>query len=199
MSTASLIKHAQDLINHPRTGAEERDAAQRLLDRLLKRIRIVVAETGAYNPYAISYGPKYTHGRYVPLDEIAKMMRADISAARKLGKKAAKATPTAGAVEIPDPIGNAPAEIRITVKFQYYSGGGAIDIYVRNVPTDWGFTTETDRWGHERQAPTQALKDLADALREIHWSYNYDGSDAQTDYFNRNYYGGVMTPEGTML
>lgn len=189
------IQILQALIDHPRTGDEERDAARRMLARVLAKANANgehLKPTGWVDHR--SYGAKYDDVRGIyDIAVIAKLMRADIKISRKLGLKAAEP----GEIAIPDPIADAPAQIKISVRTQKYSGGGSINILIRDVPEDWRTVCYDDR-GNERRGCGPALAALADELRAIHQAYNYNGSDAMTDYFDVNYYGGVSVeePEG---
>jgi hypothetical protein len=193
--TAKKLQLLKALIDHPRTSEEERDAARRMLKRTLDK-----AAAGGEKPTATgwvdhrTYGAKYQQVRGLRLAEIAKLMRADIKLARKIGLKAAEP----GAIAIPDPIAEAPTGIKFSVTTQMYSGGGSIDITIKNIPADWGYTEE-DHGDHIRKIPTPALKDLADELAAIHRAYNYNGSDITTDYFDVNYYGGVRDEHSLSL
>ncbi|MFD8509670.1 hypothetical protein ACFV27_00790 [Streptomyces antimycoticus] len=119
-------------------------------------------------------------------------MRADI----KLALKVAKATAEPGAVATFDPFNAIPDGLKITVRTRHHS---SIDIVVRNIPEEWGWTEGEDRWGRPRTVATPALEALAQALKTIHRAYNYDGSDISTDYFDVNYYGGVADANGRHL
>ncbi|MEY9966870.1 hypothetical protein ABIA33_004935 [Streptacidiphilus sp. MAP12-16] len=88
--------------------------------------------------------------------------------------------------------------ITFAVRTRKYCGGGSIDIVIRNIPQEWGYTTGVEDRGNERRTATAALKALLDELRPVHGADNYDGSDLRTDHFDVNYYGGVRAeqPEG---
>lgn len=190
--TAKKIQLLQALIDHPRTGDEEREAGRRMLDRILVKAQ---AEGEQLKPTGWtdtrSYGAKYDKTTYRTYAEIAKLMRADIKLARKIGIKAAES----GSLALPDPIADAPAAIKFSVRIETFSGGGAIDITIKNIPEGWGYTTGINERGRECYMPTPALAALADELRAIHWAYNYNGSDPMTDYFDVNYYGGVLAQQ----
>lgn len=184
------------LIDHPRTGEEERDAARRMLQRVLAKARAngeKLTATGWTDHR--TYGAKYQQVRGMRLADIAKLMRADIKLARKIGLKA----DGPAALATVDPIANAPAGIKYSVTTQLYSGGGSIDITVKNIPADWGYTHEDRGYGELRKVATPALKALASELATIHQAYNYNGSDITTDYFDVNYYGGVQDERGLRL
>ncbi|MEZ0089993.1 hypothetical protein [Streptacidiphilus sp. EB129] len=198
--TAKKIQLLQVLIDHPRTGDEEREAGRRMLARLLAKAKengeIIANDPKARWADYLTCGPKYTQGAGLTLTDIAKLIRQDIKLARKIGLKAAKN----GALAVPDPIADAPAQIKFSVTREYYSGGGSIDIRIKNLPADWGWAQLPDpnRPGELRERATPALEALAVELHAIHWAYNYDGSDITTDLFIRRYAGGVEaeTPKG---
>lgn len=186
------IQLLQALIDHPRTGEEEREAARRMLARILAKANANgehLKPTGWTDRR--SYGAKYDKTTYRTYAEIAKLMRADIKIARKIGLKAAEP----GSLAVPDPIADAPAAIKFSVRIETFAGGGAIDITIKNIPEDWGYTTGVNERGRECHNPTPALAALTDELRAIHWAYNYNGSDPMTDYFDVAYYGGVHADE----
>ncbi|MGH8877195.1 MAG: hypothetical protein ACRD0P_07640 [Stackebrandtia sp.] len=196
-SLASSIDRIQALIDRGATEGE-RDAARRAMERIVaKREKDTDSEYTGYYTGQRAYGSKY-QSSYVPLKDIAAMMRADIKLAIKLAHAEAKT----GEVAVASPFAAIPREVKITVRTSHFSGGGAIDITVRNIPEEWGWTVTTDHpdyWpGFAVYETTPELEALGDALKGIHWAYNYDGSDIQTDYFDVNFYGGVeaMHPNG---
>lgn len=192
---ARRIATLRDLIEKTNHDGERSNAARALARLLDGQAKTDGGESG-WNLYNRWYGDKYHLTTGKTLTEIAKMIRADIKLARDLAKK----TPAVpGDVAIIDPIGDAPAEIKFGVRTQYYSGGGSIEIIVRNIPDLWGFTTVTDDWGHKRAMPTAALKTLAKELKAVSNAYNHDGSNAQIDYFDKRFYGGVSTEDGLSL
>lgn len=194
--TDKKIELLQNLINHPRTGAEERDAAQRMLQRVIAKARENDEQvddsptnrkhTGYQLPDVV-YGDKYEQVKGMRLQDIAKLMRADIKMARKVGTKSF----APGAVAVADPIGDMPQQIKVSVTSEYFSGGGAIHMRVKNVPPDWGFVRKQDMWGAMRWVPSSAFEAVLTDLKVIHQAYNYDGTDSQVDYFHVNYYGHV--------
>jgi hypothetical protein len=191
MDITRKIKHCIALIEHAKTPEAERDAARRLLDGLKRKAakagQDVSAESETWSGYyrlpAVKYGGKYSG--WLSSTEIAARIRADIALARKLGRLPA----TSGEVKVPCAIGDAPAAIKFSVRKEDYSGGRAVDITIKGVPSDWWITQE-DPYNRARtcRIPGPQLKALRQALQEITWAYNYDGSDAQVDYFNRNFY-----------
>lgn len=197
--TAVKIQALTDLINHAKTGDDERDAAKRALLRVhaaqAKTAQDGDADYQRFHNQGHWKGSKYEQARRLGLAEIAKLMREDIKIARKVGKAAPGATDLA----IVDPIGDAPAEIKVSIRSRYFSGGGAIDVVIRNVPAAWGWTEgEIDNGyndGRIHKIATPAFAAYKAAIEEIHNAYNYDNSDTQTDYFERHYWGSVDTQE----
>jgi hypothetical protein len=187
--TQKTIQNLRALIDHPRTGDNEREAARRMLKRILDKAHKQGEQiAGGYHDHRV-YGDKYDKVRNLSVVEIAKFMREDI----KLAMKVAKATTEPGTVATFDAFAAIPDGVKITVRTRHYT---SIDIVVRNIPEAWGWTEEETPWGHKRAAATPALKALGEALKTIHHAYNYDGSDVSTDYFDVNYYGGVCNEHG---
>lgn len=190
------IATLNDLIARASTPDGERESARRFLARLLaKKNRTSPAAAYATMYDRRSYGTKYDeHVARLTLTEIAKLIRADIKTERRYGKAEA----VSGGMALINPIADAPAEITFGVRTSYYSGGGSIDIIIRNIPREWGFQV-VERNGHEQDMPTPALNALAKALRDISNAYNYDGSDPMSDYFDKRFYGGVFGDRGRVL
>ena len=158
-STASQrIMRLQSLIEHPRTGAGERAAAQRMLDKILDKSR-ARPESGQRR-----YGARHDRGgRHASLSRIADMVHEDIAMARL----AFPDTSASAQVAVANPIADAPAEVRIIVETPHDAG---IVITVDNVPADWGWVDDGGVQVHSRQ-----FLALVDALAEIMKSYNHDG------------------------
>ncbi|MCF6467301.1 hypothetical protein FAF44_02590 [Nonomuraea sp. MG754425] len=192
MNLTSKIDACVALIEHPNTPEEEKATAQRLLERL--RIRAQregqdISEkseewSGYYRLPRRQYGSKYD-GRYIPSAELTKLVRSDIALLRKLGRQPARP----GEVKVPEPIGDAPASIKFFVRKDDNTFTRSIDITIKGVPAEWWIDREDpyDRSRTWRSAGPQ-LTALRDALKEITWAYNYDGSDLLTDYHDRNFY-----------
>lgn len=181
------------LIDHPRTGEPEREAARRMLKRVMDRARADGGQTDAYAGWSTAdhrtYGAKYEQVKNMGLAEIAKLMREDVKLARKVGKQAAEP----GSLALVDALGTMPAQIKVSITSQYYSGGGSIHVRVKNIPDGWGFVEEDHpfRDGATRMVPSPAFSAVLTDLRVIHAAYNYDGSDISTDYYDKNYLGCV--------
>ncbi|WP_051898623.1 hypothetical protein [Sciscionella sediminilitoris] len=188
MSTASTIDRLTALIEHPKTSEAERDAARRALVRLQ---RVAAPADARRVRYPRWEGARYREVRSLPLAEIAKLMRQDIKLARKVGNAATGDSDKTPALFAP--IAGAPTEIKYSVRTEHFSGGGSIDIVIRNIPAEWGWTIKSDDFGQEHKVATPAMRALFEAIRDIHRAYNYDDSDSQLDHFNTNYYGHVET------
>lgn len=199
------IKALETLADPARTSTpeHERAAAERMLERFKKRL---AEQTGTaasaddyrgYRPPVRVYGEKYADVQNLSLTEIAKLIRAEIKLARKVAKMTAKP----GAVKTVDPIGDAPTQIKYSVRTEYFAGGGAINITIKNVPENWGWTREPDpHYPDEKvKTPAPALRALAQALNDIQDSYNYNGSDSRVDYFDVRFYGHVYAEGGLIL
>lgn len=189
----------ENLIHHPRTGAGEREAAERMLDRALDAARKSgeISDTSStgkvwhgYQVPSIRYGARYEEVKHLSTTEIAKRIREDIKLARKVQAKLGGAE-----IALPDSLSalaTMPKGMKVSVRREYYSGGSSIDVRVYNLPEQgWGYVQEKDMWGQPRWVPGGELKAILDALKEIHRAYNFDGSDAMTDYYHVNYGGHV--------
>lgn len=195
----------ENLIFHARTGAGERAAAERMLDRAIEAARKngqIVTPTGdddraetwyGYRLPAIRYGARYEEVKHLSLTEIAKRIREDIKLARKVEERIG--APTGSDVALVDSLAalaTMPKQIKISVRTEYFSGGGSIDVRIYNLPEKgWGHVEEEDMWGQKRWVPGPELRAILTALEEIHGAYNFDGSDSMVDYFHVNYYGHV--------
>ncbi|MFD0393388.1 hypothetical protein ACFQ3Z_16275 [Streptomyces nogalater] len=192
----------ENLIFHARTGAGEKAAAERMLDRAIEAARKEGEITGdkdsagawyGYRLPEVWYGERYEEVKTLSLTEIAARIRADIKLARKVEAKLGAATGTE--VAVVDGLGALaamPKTIKVSVTRDYFAGGGSIDVRIYNLPEKgWGYVRETDNWGQPRWVPNAELRGIIKALEKIHGWYNFDGSDATVDYFHVNYYGGV--------
>lgn len=199
MSQTSRYEQLRALIEHKNTPEHERAAAQRMLDRLMAKRRETDRSNyddqgrwrGAYGGRA--YGAKAST-EYAPATEIAKWMRADIKIARKVANAPAE---DEHGVAIPSGFAGIPKDIKITVSTDSGSMHSSININIRNIPPAWGWYTvplrgvyDDDQWEMKNQPSPELLRLVRD-LEEIHWSYNWNGSDSMTDYFDVRYYGGV--------
>lgn len=191
----SRIAHLEALINHPRTPENERAAAIAMLKRITAKAGDSEASEQA-SQYARAYGEKYNRvSEYASAAVIAKAIREDIKLAQKIAKQAGRS----GDVKVVDPIGDAPMDIKFSVRSSTYSGGCSVDIILRNIPQEWGWVVGEDRWGDVREMPSPALRALADELKAVMNAYNHNGSDLMTDYFDVRFYGNVCTENGLIL
>lgn len=162
------MSRLRTLIDHPRTGSSEREAAQRMLDRILAKSRSPRTSTDR------SYGTRHARvGRHAGLPRIAEMIREDIVLART----AFSTNAAAGDLAIEDPIGNAPTEILFDVDTQFDS---EIVITLSSVPEEWGWVQEC---GVVTVSP--ALRVLADELAAVINSYNHEGLDISKRFFGK--------------
>jgi hypothetical protein len=96
------------------------------------------------------------------------------------------------------------------VRYRTYAGGCAIDVNVgipdelhellQEFTTEHGFVRQLEHFPHLAEGKYEPLVELHKAeklLQEIHRGYNYDGSDAMTDYFDVRYYGTVTLMPNT--
>lgn len=128
-------------------------------------------------------GSNYDTTERLDIADIAKLVRADIKAAKKEGKLPKKG-------------------FKVSVRIDRFAGGCSLDVTVKAAPfqvlnpeyLDWEETEEAkhNAWppvGLERLTPTAdaALK----LLKGILGSYNRDNSDIQTDYWDVRFYGHV--------
>ncbi|WP_433560398.1 hypothetical protein ACQP1O_22085 [Nocardia sp. CA-151230] len=167
MATATMgrIQRLRSLIEHPRTGAAERAAAQRMLDRLLSRTGGGVHRTGDR-----TYGARHDRpGRHAGLSRIADMIGEDIALARVLtlpGGDGDLATRSA--------LRDAPGQLTYTVETPYDAG---ILITVGNIPPGWA----CDPDGFD----TPALRALVEELTDLMNAYNHDGGDIARRFLGR--------------
>lgn len=178
-------------INHPRTGEAERATAHRMIQRLIAKARangVRLSANGLIDSRA--YGAKYDRTHGLRTADIAKLVRADIKMARKIGKQA-QAGDTSGALATTDPIANAPAQVTYSVRTRTYAGGSSIDVVIKNIPAEWGWTESFDDRGDVVRKGTEALRALSVELKAILDAYNYDGSDLASDYSDVRFYGFV--------
>ncbi|MEC3956283.1 hypothetical protein VMT65_24815 [Nocardia sp. CDC153] len=162
MVAASRIQRLRSLIEHPRTGAAERAAAQRMLDRIVATSVRPVGDR--------SYGDRYQRvGRHAGLSRIADMIREDIALARVFAEAV-----VAGELATRNAVRDAPASLTYTVDTPFDAG---IRITVAGVPRAWGW----DEIGVE----SEALRQLRSELTDIMNAYNRDGTDIGQRFHGR--------------
>jgi hypothetical protein len=140
----------------------------------------------------VVYGAKYAETAHLSTTQIAKLIRQEIALLKKLAKKKAKP----GEVKFADPIGDAPAGTKISVRSESFSGGSAIRIGVTGFPEEWGWHPVEHPYPH--QGATRALGELGIALYDLMNAYNFDGSDSQVDYFHVRFYDSVSSDHGSL-
>jgi hypothetical protein len=188
----------ENLIFHPRTGAGEREAAERMLDRALaaaKEAGVGITKDAddngrswhGYRLPEVWYGARYEEVKHMSLAEIAKRIREDIKLARKVETRLG----TGAEVAIVDSLA-ALAAMPKGIKVSVTSTAHSIRVRVYNLPEKgWGYIRGRDRWGQMGWVPGEELDGILRALKEIHGAYNFDGSDATVEYYHRNYFGHV--------
>jgi hypothetical protein len=187
------------LINHPNTPEPEREAARRSLNGMVKKLEQIADESPAYGGYQIPerwYGRNYIDDYRVSTVDIAALIRAEVKVRRNLGKKTAGMAEDRASLALKDAIADAPAQIKISIRSEYFSGGSSINITIKNVPAAWGwvldpFYNPMDCYHNYKWIESDALKELKAALRDIQQSYNHDGSDSMMDYYDVRFYGHV--------
>lgn len=181
--TAQRIERLRALAGDGNPNEHEREVARRALGRMIERLG---EQRSAWEPEW--QGEKYQSTRGMGMTQITKLIRDEVRLLRKLGKQSAAAKATEAALKISEPIGDAPAEIKISISQPHY---GSVSIKLTNIPQDWGWrwgTDPRDPWQQERWIPTDALEALGKELNRLGNAYNYDNSDVMTDYFDRRYY-----------
>jgi hypothetical protein len=111
-----------------------------------------------------TYGSKYHDTQSLDIAEVAKLVRADIKAAR-----------LAAALGLP----GLPPGLGYGVRIARYSGGKSVTVTVTGLADAEHFTT--DDYGRSVLTPGAQL--IEDTLKAILWAYNYDNSDGQRDYW----------------
>ncbi|MFE3800292.1 hypothetical protein KHQ06_25735 [Nocardia tengchongensis] len=159
------IQRLRSLIEHPRTGAAERAAAQRMLDRLLSKSAATSVRPGDRN-----YGARHAHpGRHASLSRIAEMIADDIALARM-----ATLADGEGDLAVISALLKAPAQLTYTVEAPAQAG---ILITVGAVPAAWA----TDADGFD----SVALRALVAELTELMNAYNHDGAEVARRFVGR--------------
>jgi hypothetical protein len=118
--------------------------------------------------YSKAFGSKFD--KSLDVKEIAKLLRKDL-------KAYVNANDLSG--------------LKVSTKIDRFSGGQSIDMLIVALPDgielvnpDWNQNYRISKWSEK---VTQILEDI----KEMHKSYNYDGSNSMFDYFSVNYYGQV--------
>ena len=143
--------------------------------------------------YERRYGSRYHETKDLRPQEIAKLIRLDIKAAKAEGRL--------------------PADLNTSVRFRWSTHSPAIDVTVRDAVELWercpGYrlTPGTDTgvgcpaygcpatYQHDRL--TDEGERINAILESILNAYNYDGSEHQVDYFDVRFYGHVTVESAT--
>ncbi|MFE2955936.1 hypothetical protein [Nocardia tengchongensis] len=163
--TIGRIQRLRSLIEHPRTEAAERAAAQRMLDRLLNK-----SASSSGRPGDRDYGARHARpGRHASLSRIAEMIADDIALARM-----ATLADGEGDLAVVSALLDAPAQLTYTVEAPAEAG---ILITVSAVPAAWA----TDADGFD----SVGLRALVAELTELMNAYNHDGADIDRRFVGR--------------
>ena len=140
-------------------------------------IQRVPAKPASHTPPEKVIGAQYESTKDLDVADIAKLIRADIKAAKKRG--------------------DLPKSLKTSVRISRYAGGQSLDVTVKG-----GIPVHTEaylRWyragDYRTDTPDRyvpSFKALKAALKAIVEAYNFDGSDLMTDYFNVRFYGDVL-------
>jgi hypothetical protein len=109
------------------------------------------------------YGTHYAATADLDIAEIAKLIRRDI---KNLGL----------------------APLKFSVRIDRFSMGQSIDVTISG--QDWPTTAYDPHFGFNRHTPQAAA--LMGMVEQIIGRYNYDGSDAMTDYYDVRFYSHVQ-------
>ncbi|UGT43553.1 hypothetical protein LTV02_09290 [Nocardia yamanashiensis] len=154
---STRIARLRALIDHPGTGAAERAAAQRMLDRMLGS-----ADSGRSSGDRV-YGARHDRvGRHADLDAVAEMIRADIALARTFTDD-----DSGEAVEEYSALRAAPPEVVFTVDVPF---DGTITVTMSELPPGW---------------EPESIRAVATELAEIMNAYNHNGEDTGPRFFAR--------------
>lgn len=87
-----------------------------------------------------------------------------------------------------------PKELKYSVRSKSYSGGSSIDIDITSVPRNMVIynpkTCSKERgYGISCKKYNPKLQKINDMISKKMRSYNFDGSDSQTDYYDVNFHG----------
>ncbi|MVU82514.1 hypothetical protein GPX89_35450 [Nocardia sp. ET3-3] len=163
--SATRIQRLRNLIEHPRTGAAERAAAQRMLDRIQGTSAASRSVRGDR-----TYGARHDKpGRHASLSRIADMIREDLALARVFADAAVP-----GELVARSAIRDAPAQLTYTVDAPFDAG---IRVSVAAVPRGWGWP--------DGYTESPALRDLIAEVTDIMNAYNHDGTDIDQRYHGR--------------
>lgn len=198
-----------DMIGRETTLPNERIAAEHMLYTLREKLSDLQVDLSVdgwnttsdgiryYQHHERWYGSKCDRTGYVPLVEINKKVREEIKSLRLLGKKLNKVAGTALATtdaDLTDVIAEMPDFIKVSVRKR----DSAIYITLKGVPADWWVDGET-YYGAPVRKPTEAFQKLVNALYDLLAQYRYDGSDAQVDHFDTNFYPHVEAVDAGRL
>jgi hypothetical protein len=126
---------------------------------------------GGWTPPARFEGSRLEETRDLDIAAIAKLVRADIREAIR--------------------VGFLPGSSRdYSVRIDRYSMGQSLDVTVRNHPELWHLAW-SDTYGEELRQHSPEGRRVVELLEGIVRAYNWDGSDSMVDYFDVRFYSTV--------
>lgn len=206
------LKTIKAIIDRKTTKPEERDAAKQAYTRLADKLQNLDPadfclsdadmNTRYYRLPEVRTGYRYaqhqaeTAGlpwkeRFIDATKLRTFLRADIKARVMMGKKLTKAGTglVLAGKDLSDPFENLPEGLKIMPCGVGYSGHvKKVNLKIKGIPADWWTEVDGHYPGSKVKKPTARFQALIDAIEEILWAWNYDGSDAQVDYFDVHFY-----------
>lgn len=175
------------IIEHPTTKDGERSAAQHALHRLLANNpdtqRLTADDTTALFPVTI--GDRYDSS--LDIRDIAAILRREFQLRRKVAR-------TSGGTDLAliDPIGDLPAEVKISVRIERGSIHDILIVNLKNTPENW--------WAPEGPyiVPGRELRRVGQEISDTVQAFNYDGSDPRFDHVNVRFIGRVTADHRTI-
>ena len=89
--------------------------------------------------------------------------------------------------------------VKVSVRYDSFSGGSAIRVSVVAVPAGMKLLTASEERLRAGDNLTPEARALLDGITERFAAFNFDGSDSQSDYFDVNFYDGRASFEGDLL
>lgn len=185
-----IIRRAEILrsvIDHPNTGDGERTAAEHALHRLLSNNpgarQLAEAETATLLPVV-------TGDRYDPaldITTIAATLRKEFQLRRRTARKAGGAD-----IAVIDPIGDLPAEVKISVRAERGSVYDIIRVNLKGAPDHWWIPG----WPYDTPGPT--LSHVGQEISDAVQSFNRNGSDLRFDHVDVRFHSQITADHRTI-
>jgi hypothetical protein len=188
------IAKLRALAEHPNTPVHEADVARRALARALAKMSTTTHPSVDQFVDMRAYGSKYAATQGMTTQDIVKAVRDEIRLIRRI----AKATPVApGTIKTVDPIGDAPADLKISVRFERCGWRGEVRVTLSGIPDAWKIPVE--RYGSMTWEQSDELTAVVREIAAIAAAYNYDGSDSMTDLCDVRFHGTIQDEDGRQL